>query len=207
MPYIYQIKNKLNGKLYVGKTLKSPEERWREHCKDASKENHKGRPLYAAIQKYGVENFELTTLEEVTNIDSLNDREIYWIEILGSFKNGYNATKGGDGRCYIDYNSIYQLWNDGFNIDEIHSVLGYDSHTIRLALDRKDVASKDRRKRGLAPMLKSVAQMDKETLEIIRVFPSITQACSYFNKQQSGHIAEVCNGKRSIAYGYKWKYI
>ena len=31
----------------------------------------------------------------------LNEREKYWIEYYGSFKNGYNATLGGDGKAYI----------------------------------------------------------------------------------------------------------
>lgn len=54
------------------------------------------------MKKYGVENFQVETLEECLN-EQASERECYWIEQLQSFKYGYNATKGGDGKSYIDY--------------------------------------------------------------------------------------------------------
>ena len=38
MAYIYVITNQLNGKQYVGKTLKNPTQRFKEHCRDSKKE-------------------------------------------------------------------------------------------------------------------------------------------------------------------------
>lgn len=43
--------------------------------------------------------------------------------------------------------------------------------------------------------------------DVIKTFNSIKEAYNFLNKQQSGHIASVCNGQRKTAYGYKWKYI
>ena len=37
MPYIYQIVNDINDKVYVGKTNFSLEKRFKEHCKDVFK--------------------------------------------------------------------------------------------------------------------------------------------------------------------------
>lgn len=54
------------------------------------------------MNKYGIENFKVECLEEVDN-DILSDREIYWIHELQSYKDGYNATKGGDGKIIYDY--------------------------------------------------------------------------------------------------------
>jgi hypothetical protein len=53
--------------------------------------------LYDAINKYGSENFSIEEVEECSP-EVLNDREVYWIEQYGSFKNGYNATRGGEGK-------------------------------------------------------------------------------------------------------------
>ena len=89
MPYIYKVTNNINGKVYVGKTLHPVEKRWKEHCQDYKKERYKKRPLYRAMQKYGETNFSIEQLEECS-ADTLNDREVYWIEKLGSFKYGYN---------------------------------------------------------------------------------------------------------------------
>ena len=46
MAYIYKITNQINGKVYIGKTLSSIEERWKEHCKDYKREYCEKRPLY-----------------------------------------------------------------------------------------------------------------------------------------------------------------
>lgn len=59
VPYIYKITNQINGKIYIGKTLKDISSRWREHCKAAKKVCCEKRPLYMAINKYGIENFKI----------------------------------------------------------------------------------------------------------------------------------------------------
>ena len=100
MAYIYQIQNDVNNKIYIGKTEFSIEKRFKEHCQDAFRERLEQRPLYAAIRKYGIEHFSISLIEET---DFPEEREIYWIEKLGTFKHGYNATRGGDGRKYLDY--------------------------------------------------------------------------------------------------------
>lgn len=206
MPYIYQITNKINKKIYVGKTLDSIEKRWKEHCFDYKKEHNEKRPLYAAMNKYGVENFEISLIEEVS-LEEINEKEVQWIEILGSFKNGYNATKGGDGKHYADYDLIFKLFQEGKSNKEIKNITHYDTSTITKALELKGITAKERKSRGYAEIEKCVAMLDKDTNEIIQIFSSITQAYKFLQKTHSGHIAGVCNGKRKTAYGYKWKYI
>lgn len=206
MPYIYSITNVFNNKMYVGKTLKNIETRWKQHCVDAKKERCNKRPLYDAINKYGEEAFVIEILEEVSE-ENINEKEIYWIELLGTFKNGYNATIGGDGCSYADYDLIYSLYQEKKNIQQIHQITGYDKSTIRNALERKGISKEERQKRGREAIIRSIAQLDKETKEIINVFPSIKAAYDSLGKQHSGHIAAVCSGKRKSIYGYGWKYI
>ena len=91
MAYIYKITNKINGKIYVGKTLKTPQQRWSEHVRDSYKDSCKDRPLYRAFKKYGLENFTLDIIEQCP-VDKVNERERFWIESLQTFKYGYNAT-------------------------------------------------------------------------------------------------------------------
>lgn len=205
MPYIYQITNKINGKIYIGKTLRTIEERWKEHCIEYNKARSNKRPLYDAMLKYGVDNFEIIEIEEV-NAENLNDREVYWIEILGSFKNGYNTTRGGDGKQYADYDLIYQLFQNGKNVLEIHNITGYDSLTIRNALNNQGVSHEERARRGYNAIEKGIVMLDKDSEQEIKIFPSIQKAYDFLGKSHSGHIASVCNGKRKTAYGYKWRY-
>ena len=207
MAYIYKIINDINQKVYIGKTYHSIEERWREHCKDYLKEHCEKRPLYAAMKKYGLEHFHIEQVEEVDiNITNLEDRERYWIEYYGSFKYGYNATLGGDGRRYCDYDLIFALFQEGKTIKEIANITHYDVATCRVALNNVGITAEQRQLRKKERLIKTVFQLDPITEEIVAVYSSIQDAYNTLGKQHSGHIAEVCKGKRKTAYGYKWKY-
>lgn len=206
MPYIYKITNLINQKIYVGKTTTTIEDRWKSHLYDSKKVEVSNRPLYKAFNKYGTDNFKIEELEECT-IEELNDKEIYWIEKLGSFKNGYNATRGGDGKAYADYDLIFNLYQQGYTIKKISSLTGYSTETVTKAVNLNGVTHKEKVQRGKEAIQHSVAKLDKETLEILEIYPSLKAAYEALNKRHSGHIAAVCNGKRQTAYGYKWKYI
>ena len=45
--------------------------------------------------------------------------------------------------------------------------------------------------------------------EILEIYPSVRKAVEAMKKPSScsGHIVDVCNGKRKTAYGYKWEYV
>lgn len=98
MAFIYVITNDVNGKPYVGKTNFSLERRFREHIADSKRERCNKRPLYSAMNKYGVEHFHIEQLEECSADDSA-EREEYWITKLSTYGHtGYNATRGGDSK-------------------------------------------------------------------------------------------------------------
>ena len=70
MPYIYKITNKVNGKVYIGKTVLTVQKRWSQHCSDYEKEEKSSRPLYSAMRKYGVNNFDIEQVEECSEESS-----------------------------------------------------------------------------------------------------------------------------------------
>lgn len=200
MPYIYKIENKINGKVYIGATTQCIDDRWRQHLYECSRSGH--RPLYKAMNRYGKDNFSLTIVEET---DNLEERERYWIEQYRSFKNGYNATTGGSGKPYIDYDIVLALWKDNKNIKEIHHITGYDCSALSKVLDNLDVTNEERFLRGQLVKQRPIAMLDKNTKEILRVFSSLREAHDFLGKQQNGHIASACDGNRQTAYGYCWK--
>ena len=110
---IYEIKNKVNGKLYIG-----------QHSSDELGSYWgSGKLLKYAINKYGIDNFERSIIERCSTKDELNEREKYWIKERQSVVNGYNLTDGGtggDNSQFIDYsdewkesqkNRTKQYWN------------------------------------------------------------------------------------------------
>jgi group I intron endonuclease len=91
---IYNIKNKINNKIYIGQTTRSFETRINEHINYPSNCSIVDR----AIQKYGENNFEWKILEEdIDNQRDLNLLEKFWIIHLETrtTQNGYNITSGG----------------------------------------------------------------------------------------------------------------
>ena len=109
---IYKITNDINDKIYIGKTEEKLNERWSKHIYDAALTNSKNRPLYNAINKYGIQHFFITEIESC-NIEELSEREKYWITYYNSYYNGYNATLGGEGISKYNKEAILKLWQDG----------------------------------------------------------------------------------------------
>lgn len=95
---IYKITNLINNKCYIGQTIKTAEERWKEHQAHAfgSHPNDQNKTLYQAIRKYGVENFSFEVIQDnIDTFEKLDKAEIYWIDYYNSFVKGYNETFGG----------------------------------------------------------------------------------------------------------------
>ena len=214
MPYIYKIENKLNGKIYIGKTLKTIQERWKEHCRDFQKERYEKRPLYSAMNKYGIENFFIEEVEQCEE-SVLSEREKYWIEYYGSFKYGYNATNGGDCKRYIDRNLIIKTYREIGVMQRVADLLSISVDSVRNILKENNIkihSYKEINKRlyGKAVMMLSLIE------EPQKVFNTLSEAAIFLNEERkqnseikgmTGHISQVCNGKRKTAYNHKWKWL
>ena len=142
MSYIYKIKNNINEKVYIGKTNQTIIDRFIQHCKDSARIDRSNRPLYKAMNKYGVKNFSIEQIEECS-LDIVNEREKYWIEYYNSFRSGYNATLGGDGASYLDYNLIYNTYKEVLSIAETARIIGCSEDSVRLVLKNYNIAQKD----------------------------------------------------------------
>lgn len=84
---IYQIKNLLENKIYIGSTIQVDIRR-RQHFNMLRKGEHHCKPLQNAFNKYGEVNFEFLTLEELDSQESMISRES---ELLNSTDNLYNV--------------------------------------------------------------------------------------------------------------------
>lgn len=208
MAYIYKITNDINDKVYIGKTEKPIENRFKEHCREVRKPQRNKRPLYDAMNKYGVEHFHIELIEET---DEPEEREVYWIDLYNSYHNGYNATRGGDGKCYIDKKLVIDTYKKVQNQEETARFLNISSHTVRKILKHHNVeivTSSEilRRKCGIP-----INQYDLSG-NFIQRFETVGDAVLSLNKRNQNkspyeHILDVCRKKRKSAYGYYWEFV
>ncbi len=122
---IYKITNLVNGKLYVGQTVRSLGERWADHKRDAL--NGIDFPLYFAIRKYGVDNFIVDPLDSAISLKELNKKEIFWIKELNSLSRngkGYNVLEGGLGFTNINAEPTINL-TTGVKFDSAKEMAEY----------------------------------------------------------------------------------
>lgn len=96
MQGIYMFKNNLNGHCYIGQSV-NIEDRHRHHKSASKRYNYK---FYKAIRKYGLENFELIILEEVSDRNNLTEREKHYCNLYKPYYNTATPTGGNGFRAH-----------------------------------------------------------------------------------------------------------
>lgn len=87
--FIYKITNKLNGKVYIGQTIRAVSIRFSKHCNNSRK-----TIISSAIKKYGKDNFIIEEIDGANSQSELNYKEWLWICKSNSLApNGYNAVE------------------------------------------------------------------------------------------------------------------
>ena len=229
MAYIvYMHVNKLNGKVYVGITHHTnPNKRWGY---SGQRYTHCVKFLHA-INKYGWENFDHIILYKTTK-----DRAVAIEKtLIAHYKRidmSYNLADGGEGAdCITELNrervkearrnNLHKGWHHTeeakARIAEAGKQRIYTNDQKRQIAEVSNLGRETMRNRGywlpeesiknmVEKLSKAVLQLDLEG-NIIREFSSTIEADKYINNgKRQNHIADVCNGKRKTAYGYKWAY-
>lgn len=86
-----------SGKVYIGQTYNEKERR----RNFISKRSYGGKAIDNAREKYGPSSFKYEVLFQIQTDDvdilesTLNEKEIYYIELYDSINNGYNIEPGG----------------------------------------------------------------------------------------------------------------
>lgn len=88
---IYKITNKINNKSYIGQTTRSLKDRIKQHLKRKD-----CLAIKNAIDKYGIESFDITIIDKAENIEELNKKESEYIaQFKTLYPEGYNLNTGG----------------------------------------------------------------------------------------------------------------
>lgn len=214
---VYQHKNKINGKVYIGITSQKPEQRWRNG------EGYKSSPhFYSAIQKYGWDNFEHNILfVELTKEQAcLKEQEL--IKEFNSMNReyGYNSTSGGD--IFVMNEETKQkisqaLMGNQNNLG--HSCSEEKKKKISEAQKGREFTKEHKQKLSEAAKNRHVpcSEEKKQTLkekshkkpvyceELNKVFESV-QECGRQLGIPATNITKLCNGRGKTLKGYHLRY-
>jgi group I intron endonuclease len=93
---VYKATNKATGKSYIGKTVRTLEERKSDHIHSLT--SGKNYAFCNSLRKHGVDSFVWEIIGTASSEDELNRLEIDLIsEHSTMVPNGYNLTAGGEG--------------------------------------------------------------------------------------------------------------
>lgn len=203
---IYLIENKVNGNKYVGQTVMPLNKRWLGHIQESK--TYSERPLYRAMNKYGLDNFNIKVLEETTE-DKLSEREIYWIEYFNSYNRGYNATTGGERSNTIRDDVKERISQSMSNISRSDEWISNISIGLKNKLERGEkwgfLASKNNE--GGKHLRRKVKGISVTTGEIVE-FNSIREAARIVTNNEK-NVGNLCRAIKEgwTAFGYKWERV
>ena len=202
---IYKITNLINDKCYIGQSI-NIQKRWNAHkrCYNIESYHEYNKVLYKAFRKYGIENFDFEIVEECKP-DELNEREIYWITYYNSFKNGYNATPGGDSPVKIDIEKLYKLWDEGKTVKELREFFHVNKATIFHHLSSyKNYSIEEARRRGALKGVKKIIQYSLDGVPV-----GEWDSCKQIYRETGINresVMKCLQGKYYKAGGYRWAY-
>ena len=92
---IYCAINKINGKAYIGQSVQSLKDRIRLHRRQINRGSKSH--FHCAINKYGWDSFVWNIIDTADSVEELKRLEMVYIEMFGTYFNGYNMTIGAEG--------------------------------------------------------------------------------------------------------------
>lgn len=202
---IYKVTNLINGKLYIGQTVRTLDERKEEHFRKRKS------ILSQAIRKYGKENFVFEVIDTAETVEGLNEKEIQWITFYNCLTPyGYNQCEGGGNTKGYHHSEVSKM----VMRDRKQNYTGgnnpfYGKHHTSTQRERWSGMRK-----GLMHLTAEQVQALRAShftqrvlcVETGEVFDSIKEAAEKYSIKPT-HITRVCKGLRKRTGGYHWKYV
>lgn len=98
---IYIFRNKVSGKLYIGKTETKAKQRIYSYNWTFNTDRSEGKKEFPSEVRANPDNFEWAILKELKEAENLDDWETAFIVAFKSHINGYNKNSGGGGGSTI----------------------------------------------------------------------------------------------------------
>lgn len=191
---IYQIKNILDNKIYIGQSTNIAL-RIKQHLSDLKHNRHSNSHLQNAWNKYGEKSFLFEIVEECSK-EQLNERESFWINYYGGCddRRNYNQKEGGK------FNTLSQL-----SIQKIRDKSKGKHYSPNTEFKKGHKVGRRWQKGEPSINRKIVYQYDYDGF-FIQHFSCAKEAAKVFHCSPS--LINMCaKGKLRYAKGFQWSYI
>lgn len=183
-----------SNKIYIGQTNRTLQQR-ANHGKGYIHSTY----FYAAIQKYGFENFTCEVLKENLTPEEANYWECYYIQLYQSNirENGYNIAPGGNNNC-MSLEGKQRL-----------SVRMKENNPMKNPIIAERVAQQLRGTVLSESTKQRISEGHKKKVQCIEtqeIFESRNTAAQAYNVSPSG-IGRAINGEQKTSAGKHWRYI
>lgn len=201
---IYKLTNKVNGMIYIGKSI-NLYHRIIEGHQYSNEKNYLSR----AIKKYSWKNFEIEILAEFDKIDNIQllALEVAFIEYFNSInrKIGYNICLFSNDKTGIKLTKQHK--------EKISNALRkYKINNPEWCRNKSQECLKNMSE-AQNKLKKQIKQLTKEG-SLIKIWPSLSEAATFIlnnklkdNKVIVGDIGKAAKNKKKTAYGYRWEYL
>lgn len=209
--YIYLVRNKVNGKMYFGKTENDFKKRYSRNIAKYTHNEH----LKNSINTYGIENFEIIEQFDVAyNEDDLWDLEDMYICLYNTLDNryGYNKRRSGskrkghgkasdETRQKIKH-SVEETWQSKTLNEKQQHAKKTSEGTIK-AWQNMSQEKKQKFAQKCSETQQKLNGKKVICLNTMQVFSCVAEASrwhqSYGGAKISGHICSCCKGKLKSA--------
>ena len=202
---IYKMVNTHNGKVYIGQTVRDVDVRMKEHFR------HSTIVVDKAVQKYGVDAFEIEVIDHADTIHELNEKEQYWIQHYDCIvPKGYNQCLGGDNSMGYHHKEESK---EKMSVAKKASYIGDGNPFYGKTHSEESRSVMSEKRQGMAHLTdEQVANLRKShhTVKVLNVetgevFDSVKAAAEKYGLKDT-HITRVCKGKRKRTGGFQWEY-
>lgn len=180
---IYEAKNIINEKRYIGQTQHTLEHRKRQHLATSKRDVSVSQHFYSAIRQYGDDNFQWRILDYATTQDELNEKESFWINFYNTTDPafGYNL-KGGGQYAFLTEDVKQKIGNaQKGSLNHMYGKYGKENPNSKKVL------------------IVSTNEVFDSVMDLIRAYPEYKNGYS--------KICAVCNGYRKTYKGQKFRYL
>ena len=232
MGIIYKVTNQENGKIYIGQTIQTLNERKNKHYYKARQEEYTTH-FINALRKYPEKVFIWEIIDEAETQEALDEKEKYWIAYYNSVEEGYNTKDGGQTIVVTDKflkqcgsypfyafdlkgNKLGEFLNQrefsrqyGVGKGDIYRMLHNQTYYCNgvICIDKETFTEKRLQECIKHAQMKTTPFIARniETGEVFGPFTNKTE-CKKILGLKSNHISEVLEKKRKTQEGYTFVY-